>query len=65
MEEWNVILSEAIFAYNPSVHSSTGFTAYFLIFGGEARIPSEILVSLPEMERKPTAYALQRYHNLA
>ena len=31
------------------------------MFGVEARIPSEILVGLPEMERTPAAYAFQRY----
>ena len=59
MEEWYVVLSEVMFAYNTSVHSTTGFTSYFLMFGVEARIPSEILVGLPEMERTPAAYAFQ------
>ena len=30
----------------------------------EARVRSEILVCLPEMERTPAAYAFQRYQNL-
>ena len=64
IEEWDVILREVMFAYNTSVHSTIGFTPYFLMFGVEARIPSEILVGLPEMERRPGAYAFQRYQKL-
>ena len=64
MEGWDVVLSEVMFAYNTSVHTTTGFTPYFLTFGVEARVPSEILVGLPEMERTPAAYAFQRYQKL-
>ena len=39
----------------------TGFTPYFLMFAVEARIPSEILVDLPQMERTPAGYAYERY----
>ena len=35
------------------------------MFGVEARIPSEILVGLPEMERTAAAYAFQRYQKLS
>ena len=64
MEDWDVVLSEVMFAYKTSVHTTTGFTPYFLMFGVEARIPSEILVGLPGMERTPAAYAFQRYQKL-
>ena len=64
IEEWDVVLSEFMFAYNTSVHSTTGFTPYFLMFGAEARIPSEISVGLPEMERTPAGYAFERYQKL-
>ena len=57
LEEWDAVLSEVMFAYNASVHRTTGFTPIFLMFGVEARIPSEILVGLPEIERNPAAYA--------
>ena len=64
MEDWDVVLSEVMCAYNTSVHSTTGFTPYVLMFGVEARIPSKILVGLPEMERTPAAYAFQPYQKL-
>ena len=64
MEDWDLVHSEVMFAYNTNVHSTTGFTPYFLMFGVEAHIPSEILAGLPEMEHTPAAYAFQRYQKL-
>ena len=55
------VLSEVIFVYNTSVHSTTGITPYLLMFGVEALVPSEILIGLPEMERTPAPYAFKRY----
>ena len=48
---------EVIFAYNSSVHRTTGFTRYFLMLAVEALIPSEILLGLPEIEATPAASA--------
>ena len=61
LEEFDVVQSEVMFAYNTSVNSTTGFTPYFLMFGVEARVPREIFIGLPEMEHKPAAYACRRY----
>ena len=60
VEEWDVVLSEVIFAYNTSMHSTTGFTTYFLMFGVEARVTRQILVAIPEMERTPAVSAFHR-----
>ena len=57
--EWNKILQHVVFAYNTSVHSTTHFTPFFLMFGIEARIPPEIVVGRPPFEQKPAAYALE------
>ena len=64
LEELDVVGSEVMFAYNTCLHSTTGFTPYFLMFGVEARVTCEFLVGLPEMERTPAAYAFQRYQKL-
>ena len=41
-----------------------GFTPNFLMFCVEARVPSEILIGLPQMDHTAAAYAFQRYQNL-
>ena len=64
LEEWDGVFSEIMIAYNTNVHSTTGFTSYILMFGAEARIPSEILVSLLEIKRTPAALAFLRSHKL-
>ena len=38
---WDQWLKFAMFSYNSTVHSATGFTPHRLVFGEEARIPSE------------------------
>ena len=42
LHEWDTILSHVVFAYNTSIHSTTHFTPFFLMFGTEAKIPPEI-----------------------
>ena len=64
LDQWEVVISKVKFAYNMSVHSTTGFTQYFLMFGVEAHVPSDSLVVLPEMERTPAAYVFQKYLKL-
>ena len=40
--EWDCWLNEAAFAYNTSVHSSTGFTSAELMFGRKFRVPIDL-----------------------
>lgn len=42
--EWDGFLKQIAFAYNTSVHSSTGYTPYFLTHGREARVPADVLL---------------------
>ena len=46
LDQWDVALSEVMFSYNTSVHTATGFTPQFLMFGEEARVPSEVIVGI-------------------
>ena len=42
-KEWDCWLSELNFAYNYSIHKTTGFSPFELMFGRKARIPLDIL----------------------
>ena len=64
LEEWDTVLSHVIFSYNTSVHSSTLFTPFFLMFGVEARIPAEIILGRPPFENSPSSYALSQSKTL-
>ncbi len=40
---WTEFLDVAAFAYNTAVHSSTGYSPFYLIYGREAREPSDLM----------------------
>ena len=42
-KEWDCWLSELSFAYNSSIHTTTGFSPFELMFGRKAHIPLDIL----------------------
>lgn len=44
--DWADFVPKAVFAYNTTVHESTGFTAYRLMFGMEAILPLDTLLRL-------------------
>ena len=45
--DWDEWLDQAVFAYNTSVHESTGLSPYELIFGRPARMPIEVELGVP------------------
>ena len=45
--DWDQWLDQAVFAYNTSIHESTGMSPYQLVFGRPARMPMEVELSVP------------------
>ena len=45
--DWDEWLDQAVFAYNTSVHESTGISPYELVFGRPARMPIEVELGVP------------------
>ncbi len=50
---WDDWLDQAVFAYNTSVHESTGISPYEMVFGRKARMPVEVELGVPL--RSPTS----------
>ena len=52
--DWDKQLKMACFAYNTSVHATTGYTPFYLMHGYEARLPVDVVYgSAPQ---KSTSY---------
>lgn len=62
-QNWDLWLRFAMFSYNNTVHESTGFTPYTLVYGKEANIPTSFVKNAPP----PTYvdYLIDLYRRLA
>lgn len=48
---WDALLPYVMMAYRSSVHASTGFTPYKVLFSQEIVLPVDIMLNLGEGER--------------
>ena len=52
-ENWDEFVQKICMAYNTSVHPTTGFTPFFLMFGRQAKLPVDLMYGTPEPEALP------------
>ena len=64
-KKWAGYLDHVVFAYNTSVHTATGYTPYYLVFGHEACIGSEAMLdTLPREFRPYPAYVKEMQRDM-
>ena len=51
-KDWKRYLAPLVHAYNSTIHDTTGFSPYYLMFGKEPRLAVDVALGLPEMPGK-------------
>lgn len=45
-KNWKIHLPQLMFAYNSTIHKSTGFTPFYLMFGRESKLPIDCILPI-------------------
>ncbi|KAL7870270.1 hypothetical protein SRHO_G00077670 [Serrasalmus rhombeus] len=59
---WADYLPEMLHAYNNTVHSSTGYTPSYLMFGQHVRTPLDVMLGHPVDEQSTVEEWVRRHH---
>ena len=63
--DWKVYIRKLCFAYNTSIHSSTGYSPFFLMMGRQATIPIDLKFPVNKgQEKEVPAYVHQLWEGL-
>lgn len=62
---WDLHLPTILLAYRTSIHETTSATPFELMFGRQARIPEDVMYSLPTSASTPSQYAAQLRRRLS
>jgi hypothetical protein len=64
---WDELLAPLEYAYNTSVHSTTGLSPYFMMFGRKPKFPEDLIYNRPEIDFPVSneSYVQQLKSNLA
>ena len=60
--KWHLYLSELTYAYNTTPHPVTGFSPFYLLFGRDARLRSDLLFALNDTDRDQPADNWVEFH---
>lgn len=59
--DWDQFLPYACFAYNSSVHETTGYSPFFLLYGREPTLPIDTMLQQPEAPTVSSQEVLRRW----
>jgi len=63
--DWEDQIRKVCMTYNTSIHSSTGYTPFYLMFGRQSRLPIDLVYGTGDhRETSPDNYAIQMKNGL-